>query len=326
MTKSPLYPWFDTLWRQWLTQLSSQKLGHAYLLIGAAGWGKQSFLIQLAAAVLCHKQAEAPCGVCPSCHWLSVQTHPDYLMAETTGSIGIDVVRQWQDACYQTPAVGNYKVMVLPNCERLTVAAANALLKILEEPPASCVWLLSSSHRSELPATLVSRCQLLTCRPAPFTQAMAWLQQSLPEQPPLMLQQALHSVNGAPIAAQQWLQTESVAQRKQCYQQLQQYLNKQVTSHAVYQSLWPSLQNHLPQFILGWVMDMIRTQQVGEQAIINREYAPLIAELSNRVSNRLVWQWYDQLLALRKQAVTHVNFGYWFLQWLLQLDREYCCE
>ncbi len=326
MTKSSCYPWFDALWQHWLLRLSQKKLSHAYVLTGVAGLGKHQLLAQMAASVLCHRQTETPCGQCSACHWLSVQTHPDYFIAEKTGSIGIDLVRQWREICYQTPAVGQYKVMALPDCDRLTVPAANALLKILEEPPESCIWLLSSSHCAELPATLLSRCQRLTCPPISLDQGAAWLQEKFPGHARLLLIQALQSVSGAPLAAQQWLQTESSAQRGLFYQQLQQYFDKKVSSHAIYQALWPSLQDHLPCFLLAWVTDIIRAQELGEGAIINREYAGLIQQMSARMQRHVIWQWYDQLLILKKQAITHVNFGYWFLQWLLQLDKECHCE
>lgn len=326
MPTASCYPWFEAIWHAWLLRVSQKKLSHAYLLTGVAGLGKHSLLAQMAASVLCHEQTQAPCGQCNACHWLSVQTHPDYLIAEKMGSIGIDLVRQWREICYQTPAVGQYKVMVLPDCERLTVPAANALLKILEEPPESCIWLLSSSRSAELPATLLSRCQRLICPPVSLEQGEKWLQEHCPAQAASLRQQALQSVSGAPLAAQQWLQTESSAQRGLFYQQLQQYLDKKISSHVVYQSLWPSLQDHLPRFLLAWVVDMIRAQQLGESAILNTEYAGLIQQTSARMRQQILWQWYDQLLILKQQAIYHVNFGYWFLQWLLQLDKECHCE
>jgi DNA polymerase-3 subunit delta' len=326
MTDLSPYPWFDELWQQWLRLLSQRKLGHAYLLTGISGLGKHALLTQMAASILCHKQTDVPCGQCTACHWFSVGTHPDYLIAEMTGSIGIDLVRQWREFCYQTPAAGVYKVMVLVNCERLTVPAANALLKILEEPPASCIWLLSSSHSAELPATLMSRCQRLTCPPVSLETGMAWLQAKQPDQSSGLLQQALRSVNGAPLAAQQWLQAENSVQRERCYQQFQKYFKKQVTSQAVYQTLWPALQDQLPQLLFDWILDLIRAQQLGEEAIINREYAEVIQQISQQVSREQLWQWYDQLLLLRRQMALHVNFGYWFLNWLFQLDRECCYE
>ncbi len=106
--------------------------------------------------------AQKPCQTCRNCHFFSQHTHPDvmYVQQEKPGAaIKVDQIRALQQVIYQTPQCASYRVIVIEPADELNRAAANALLKIVEEPPKHVIFMLIARHLNTIPATLVSRCQ-----------------------------------------------------------------------------------------------------------------------------------------------------------------------
>jgi DNA polymerase-3 subunit delta' len=137
---------------------------HAYLLAGPEGGGKSLAARAFAAALLC---AEGGCGVCRSCRLALEDKHPNQVVVEPEGrDIHVDTVRAeiWHPAYRTAPEPGR-KVFVIREADRLNPAAADVLLKVLEEPPAETVILLLSARPDELPETVLSRCHVVTFLP-----------------------------------------------------------------------------------------------------------------------------------------------------------------
>lgn len=140
---------------------------HAYLLSGPSQVGKRTLLRAFAQALLCQAELPrqgGPCGQCSGCLKVQHGTSPDVssvLPAESKRSLGVDEIRQLlRDAALQ-PQESRYRIFLLPNCELMTIEAANALLKTLEEPPQHTILLLSTNNEAALPGTILSRCQVL---------------------------------------------------------------------------------------------------------------------------------------------------------------------
>ncbi|MGH2673565.1 MAG: DNA polymerase III subunit, partial [Actinomycetota bacterium] len=137
---------------------------HAYLLAGPEGGGKTLAARAFSAALLC---AEGGCGVCRSCRLALEDKHPNQVVVEPEGhDIHVDTVRAeiWHPAYRTAPEPGR-KVFVIREADRLNPAAADVLLKVLEEPPAETVILLLSARPDELPETVLSRCHVVTFLP-----------------------------------------------------------------------------------------------------------------------------------------------------------------
>jgi len=191
-------------------------LPHALLLVGPQGIGKLAFAETVAASLLCERaQADhLPCGTCAACKWLVADSHPDFRRIEPAtaaqaedGSgesekkasqwIGIDQVRALMDFLNLSSHRGGRKVVLLHPAESLNVNAANALLKMLEEPPPDTQFLLVATRVHLLPATIRSRCQMVRL-PAPGnTAAIDWLKAQGIEQPDAVLAH----FGGAPLLA-----------------------------------------------------------------------------------------------------------------------------
>lgn len=193
MNLNETYPWHSDLWQR----LSGMRgrFPHALLLHGRQGIGKLAFAQTLAASLLCESpQANGlPCGTCLSCGWLEQGNHPDFRMIEPedraeadseTESPGkgkkksfitVDQIRGLNDMVGLSSHRQGLRVVVMHPAEALNMAAANALLKMLEEPPPGTIFVLVSHQMQRLLPTIRSRCHKIAApRPSPQVSA-SWL-------------------------------------------------------------------------------------------------------------------------------------------------------
>jgi DNA polymerase-3 subunit delta' len=189
---------------------------HALLIAGPQNIGKQHFLFALGALLLCQSpSAGTSCGTCRNCHLLAVGTHPDVLVVSTEGDsrvIKIDQIRQLIEFATKTPAISRRKLILIGPAEAMTISAANALLKCLEEPTDSTSLLLYSHQPSSLPATLRSRCQTLAMRPPLPAQCSAWLDQATGNAQTSA--QLLEVSNNRPLLAMEYFLRDELAQQQ----------------------------------------------------------------------------------------------------------------
>ncbi len=149
--------------------LGSGRVPPGLLFFGEEGIGKEKAANAFAAALLC--RAPGPggaCGACADCRLLSSDAHPNLLRVRPENrNILIDDIRRLQEELALKAFSDRPRVAVVAPADRMTVQAANALLKTLEEPPAATHLLLVSHRLSQLPATIVSRCQKVPFSPLP---------------------------------------------------------------------------------------------------------------------------------------------------------------
>ena len=150
-------------------------MAHAYLLSGGWMGAREAVAVFFAQLLLCCQPKEIdgllmPCGVCMHCRKTGHGTHPDLFIcpSEEDGTIKIEHVRLLQKTVSFAPLEAGKRVCLVLNCEKMTMDAANALLKILEEPPKDNHLFLTASATETLLPTIVSRCQVLKCLPDPF--------------------------------------------------------------------------------------------------------------------------------------------------------------
>lgn len=155
-----LYPWLEQTQQQLVKSVNANRFHHGQLFYGLPGVGKQVMVEQLANALLClQPNSLTPCGQCKSCYLNQANTHPDKRVISVEGqSIGVDEIRSVSDFMSQSAAQNGAKVVVINDCHKMTTAAANALLKTLEEPSQRRYLLLTTSELAQLPATILSRC------------------------------------------------------------------------------------------------------------------------------------------------------------------------
>ena len=146
----------DTLKRQ----VETGRLSHAYLFTGTRGTGKTTCAKILSRAVNCeHPVNGNPCNQCPSCLGIENGSILDVLELDAASNNGVDQVRALRDEAVYTPAAVRKRVYIVDEVHMLSAAAFNALLKILEEPPAHLMFILATTELHKVPATIKSRCQ-----------------------------------------------------------------------------------------------------------------------------------------------------------------------
>ena len=142
------------------SQLETGKLSHAYLFTGTRGTGKTSCAKILAKAVNCENPNHGdPCGLCPSCRAIDEGSCMDVLEIDAASNNGVDSVRVLRDDAIYTPGTVKMRVYIIDEVHMLSTAAFNALLKIIEEPPAHLLFILATTELQKVPATILSRCQ-----------------------------------------------------------------------------------------------------------------------------------------------------------------------
>ena len=147
------------------TQLVSGKMSHAYLFTGSRGTGKTSCAKILAKAVNCLNPFDGnPCNCCDACRTIDSGACMDVLEIDAASNNGVDNVRDLRDDAVYTPSQVKMRVYIIDEVHMLSVAAFNALLKIIEEPPEHLLFILATTELHKVPATILSRCQRFSFR------------------------------------------------------------------------------------------------------------------------------------------------------------------
>ncbi len=141
-------------------EIANNKTAHSYLFTGTRGTGKTSCSKIFAMAVNCENPEDGnPCLVCPTCVGIANATILDVIEMDAASNNGVDDVRLLRDEAHYTPTHCKYRVYIIDEAHMLSTAAFNALLKIMEEPPAHVKFILATTEIHKVPVTIVSRCQ-----------------------------------------------------------------------------------------------------------------------------------------------------------------------
>ncbi len=147
------------------SQLLQNKLSHAYLFTGSRGTGKTSCAKILAKAVNCLSPIDGnPCNHCAACRAIDQGSCMDVLEIDAASNNGVDNVRSLRDDAIYAPAEVKKRVYIIDEVHMLSISAFNALLKIIEEPPAHLMFILATTELHKVPATILSRCQRFSFR------------------------------------------------------------------------------------------------------------------------------------------------------------------
>jgi len=157
--------------------ISTGRIGHSYLLTGPRGVGKTTIARIFAKSLNCERGPTAdPCQVCDSCTRITAGTHLDVQEIDGASNRGIDQIRELREKAMYATASAKYRVYIIDEVHMLTSEAFNALLKILEEPPDSVVFVFATTQPRKVPDTIMSRCQRFDLRRIPAPVMSAYLQ------------------------------------------------------------------------------------------------------------------------------------------------------
>ena len=172
-------------------------LSHCYILEGPKGSGKKTLARLMAAAMECQSEKEHPCLTCGACHKVFGGGHPDVITVDSdTATIPIRLIRDMQADAYIQPNEGRRKIYLIPRAQDMLLPAQNALLKLLEEPPSYCTFLLLTDNLEKLLPTVRSRAVVLTLYPLDRQTLSAALRQKAPDADPETLSSAIEKSEG----------------------------------------------------------------------------------------------------------------------------------
>ncbi|MBT4518845.1 MAG: hypothetical protein HOC23_02470 [Halieaceae bacterium] len=172
-------PWQAELWAHLVQRVARDQLPHALLLGGVRHTGKSQLALALARLLLCHEPDDGHnCGRCHACNLSRAGSHGDFRYLEPAPKsrvIKIEQIRQVVEFANMTASLGRRKVVVLAPADAMNANAANAFLKVLEEPSADTHMILVCDRLQGLPATVRSRCQLLIMPLPSREHSLTWL-------------------------------------------------------------------------------------------------------------------------------------------------------
>lgn len=304
-----IYPWQQAQWQYLLERKKNNVLPHALLLFGIAGLGKLTFAQAVANLLLCEQGNETACGQCQSCRWTAAGTHPDLFLIqpETTGKmIKVDQIRDLTEALANTAQCNGYQIAIIEPAEAMNMAAANALLKTLEEPAGKVILMLVCHHLASVPATIRSRCQKLIFKTNEKSSIKHWLQQQLPEKDSDLL---LTLTDYAPLQAMA-LNQEGIAQRLELIEHFMQLLNKRRDPIQLAANYSKDESKQLLTILLGFIADLIRIRLVNNpQFIVYQSKIAAMQAVAAHFSLIKLFQFYDRVLENLQLIYKNINLN-----------------
>lgn len=318
------YPWLRPDFEQLVASYQSGRGHHALLIHALPGMGEDALIYAISRYLLCQQpQGHKSCGQCRGCQLMQAGTHPDYYsLAPEKGksTLGIDAVREVSEKLYEHARLGGGKVVWIEDAALLSDAAANALLKTLEEPPAETWFFLACREPSRLLATLRSRCRLHHIAPPAESYACAWLAREVTASQDAILT-ALRLSAGSPGAAQALLQEAHWAQRQALCQGLAATL-----ASGDWLAMLPTLNHDQVAERLQWLasllLDALKMQQ-GATLITNVDAQALVQQLAHQLNSSTLHALLQAIFTCREQllSVVGVNRELLLTDLLLNLER-----
>lgn len=303
-------PWIQPAYDQVLNELRAKRLAHAVLVQGDQGVGIEFLAQSIAHLRLCREPLDKACGQCKSCLLMKSGTHPDIKILEPSGAgqvIKVDQIREAVVFLSQTPQISDWKVVWVTEAHRMNHNAANALLKVLEEPPGNSLLILVTDRPQILLPTVRSRCRKLMVPLPSETETRAYCStEAVSEQ---QLESLLPILGLRPTKICEWSKEGHLSQWQTLEKGLEQFGQNGITTMA----LTDSLKDIALSDILAWLMQMAagRSRSVSGTPV-DRAWLSL----------------YDRLAAMHQDAERGTNpnkqllLDECFLRWKAAFDTE----
>ncbi|MET0071386.1 MAG: DNA polymerase III subunit delta' [Candidatus Thiodiazotropha sp.] len=305
-------PWQDPQWQLLQQSLVQGRLPHALLLCGPPGLGKEQFVLSFAQSLLCTERAHdgLACGVCRHCQLLKSGNHPDLRWLKPdeqskSGEITIEAIRSLTASASLTSHGGAYKVVAVQPAHRMNSAAANSLLKTLEEPTPRTVIMLLTDQPGRLLPTIRSRCQRVQFLPPDRAEAIPWLAEKMTHEDPELL---LTLANGAPLRALQLDDSELLKARSEMLSGFLQLPGGRRDPVSLARGWGGFDRKLLLEWLAGWVIDMIRLREgVDGGLLFNRDLAQALQKTADKLNSKALHGYLLQVYAARRSVESNLN-------------------
>lgn len=302
MTSAP-FPWQQSQWNYLIDRWRKNNLPHALLFCGIQGIGKRSLALAFTKTLFCTESLThgKACDQCRSCHLFTVGSYPDFYLIEPEEegkTIRIDQIRDLTVQLNQTTTFGSYKVVLITPAEALPMAAANALLKTLEEPSAGTIFILLANQANTLAATIRSRCQRVNFQPASLAMTKQWINNNLPEGVDSELLASITEC--APLRALTLHEGEDFTNRKKFLQQLVELCERTVDPVYI-AATWSKFSlSKVLEWFTTITMDAIRLK-LSLASITNRDSVENLQKITKGVSAERFFIYLDEVYKARRQ-------------------------
>lgn len=281
-------PWTWPLWSRLQGARRADRLAHGLLLSGPPGVGKRQLAESLAQSLLCREPAPdgRACGHCADCALLAVGNHPDLIRVlpdpeSKSGEITIAMARAFTERESLTPSRAACKVALIDPADRLNTAAANALLKTLEEPAGRTLLCLIAERTGALPATVRSRCLHLKAPIPTESEALTWLAEQAPGED---LGLRLRLAQGAPLRALREFDGTWLDQRRRCLAAWRAVATGEQDPVAAAAELGTLGLKAVLEWLASWMCDLLRLMVDAEAVrLTNLDQAKDLSALAQRM-------------------------------------------
>lgn len=303
-----IYQWQQAQWQYLSSRIAHKTFPHALLLEGQSGLGKSDFALTLAKFLLCEENLNAKgdeaCGNCKSCKLIAANNHPDFYLLQPNADgkiIKIEQIREVIAAITTKSHQHGYQVIIINPADNMHIAASNALLKTLEEPSSSAIFILVTNRPSALPATILSRCQRIKFYPPNKETTAAWLQQKINNSNDLLL-------TLPPLEALNLASDENQNQRHNLFSQLTLLLKRQLDPLSFANSFIKMDLKLLLNYLHSWFMDLLRLKfNLAKEFITNNDYLENLQNLSKEINTKKLLNCLDKIIALHKYLDNNLN-------------------
>lgn len=309
MMQADIFPWQQTQWQNLLARHKQQRMPHALLLTGPEGIGKTTFALTLAQFLLCEQPGQKACQQCRACHLVAAGNHPDLIhIHPTTGKVlKIEQIRELVVTLNQTAQQGGYQVAIIEPADALNTAAANALLKTLEEPPGKVVLLLITARPSFLPATIRSRCQRVVFATPAKAQTKTWL--STQTSAEVDLEWLLTLADNAPLKALSFLQDKAWVEQQKLLTDTLDMLTRRISPLA-FANKYMDDANIVVDVLLKIFLEAMKGKVVKQNVFaLCPEKTAALHEINKRWQYSYLIYCLDQALMAKRNLARNVNLN-----------------
>ena len=323
-----ILPWQQRQWEHLCNYIAQKRIPQALLITGNKGLGKQQLAYQFAVALLCAAPESdgTACGHCSSCLLVNAETHPDFIQVqpeEPGKGIGIGQIRSLITRLTLKPQFETYRIVIVNPADKMNNAAANAFLKCLEEPTERTLIILITEKPGLVPATIISRCQKLALTTPDKETVMAWLTETLQNNPLVLQREALlcnvSLAQGAPLLALDYASDETLSLRNECFKAWMA-IAKQFKSPVTIAEEWHKLPTSpLLFWITSWIIDLTKCVYHAQvENLYNPDLTGQFQALAQQLELKGLYKLYDLLLAARQRQDTQINKQLLFEEILIQ--------
>ncbi|MDO3681520.1 DNA polymerase III subunit delta' [Paenibacillus ehimensis] len=291
--------------------LRTDKVSHAYIFTGAPGTGRRAMARAFAQAIYCKVLPDDACGECLDCRKVEHGNHPDlHWIVPDGASIKIDQIRELQKQFAYRASASNIKMYILEDADKLTVQAANSLLKFLEEPTSQVVAVLITDNGQALLPTIRSRSQWIPFLPMGRSSMKELLLQE--GHPPVLVQAAVNLAAG-PEAARELIQGNGFAELRNLVIQLaRESLSRLPSAMLTAQQKLAKgeFSEQLPRFmdmLILWLKDMVQLKLGSREELI---YTDQLDWMSQQALSYSMEHWIaclEQAVETQKRLRSHAN-------------------